>query len=89
MYRTSSSHLEGGTRDFALLTKRLSGSGGRVERLHAVRVRFGEPDATGRAPLEEIPGTEFEILADLVLLAMGSIYHIAWLPSLFMRLHTG
>ena len=76
MYRTSSSHLEGGTRDFALLTKRLSGSGGRVERLHAVRVRFGEPDASGRAPLEEIPGTEFEIPADLVLLAMGFVHPV-------------
>lgn len=76
MYRTSSSHLEGGTRNFALLTKRLSGSGGRVERLHAVRMRLGEPDASGRAPLEEIPGTEFEIPADLVLLAMGFVHPV-------------
>ncbi len=76
MYRSSSSHAEGGTRDFALLTKRLSGSGGRVQRLHAVRVRFGAPDATGRAPMQEIPGTEFEIPADLVLLAMGFVHPV-------------
>ncbi len=74
VFRTSSSHEEGGRRDFAALTKRLSGSGGRVERLHAVSVRFGAPDASGRPALEEIPGSAFEIPADLVLLAMGFLH---------------
>ena len=76
MFRTSSSHEEGGERDFALLTKRLSGSGGRVERLHAVRVRFGPPDASGRPAMEEIPGSETELQADLVLLAMGFVHPV-------------
>jgi glutamate synthase (NADPH/NADH) small chain len=74
MFRTSSSHDEGGERDFAVLTKRLQGSGGRVERLQGVRVRFEAPDASGRPRMQELPGTEFEIPADLVLLAMGFVH---------------
>jgi glutamate synthase (NADPH/NADH) small chain len=53
------------------MTKRLSGTGGRVEKIHGVKVRQGEPDASGRRPMEEVPGSEFEMEADLVLLAMG------------------
>ena len=74
MFRSSSSHDEGGERDFAVMTRRLSGSGGRVERLHVVRVHFGPPDESGRPRMEEIPGSEFEIPADLVLLAMGFVH---------------
>ena len=73
VYRTSSSHEEGGERDFSILTKRFSGAGGRVERLHAVRVEFGESDGPGMPPMREIPGSEFEIPADLVLLALGFV----------------
>lgn len=71
IYRTSSSHEEGGRREFAALTRGFSGSGGRMASLHATRVRFGERDASGRAAMEEIPDSGFEIPADLVLLAMG------------------
>ncbi len=71
LFRVSSSHAEGGSRDFATLTKRFSGSDGRVECLHTVRVRFGEPDASGRARMEEIPGSDADYPAELVLLAMG------------------
>jgi glutamate synthase (NADPH/NADH) small chain len=74
MYRTSSSHEEGGERDFSILTKRFSGAGGRVERLHAVRVEFGERDGPGLPPMREVPGSEFEIPADLVLLALGFVH---------------
>ncbi|HUH01345.1 MAG TPA: glutamate synthase subunit beta [Kofleriaceae bacterium] len=70
VYRVSSSQEEGGERDFAVLTKRLSGSGGKVSALHAVRIEV-EPDATGRPSFVEQPGSEFEIKCDLVLLAMG------------------
>ncbi|MFQ5514546.1 MAG: glutamate synthase subunit beta [Myxococcota bacterium] len=70
--RTSSSHEEGGTRDWGIATKSFSGSGGQVEKLHAVRVRQGEPDPeTGRRPLVEVPGSEFTLDVDLVLLALG------------------
>jgi glutamate synthase (NADPH/NADH) small chain len=71
LFRTSSSHEEGGRREFAALTRGFAGSGGRVASLRAVRVRFGERDASGRAAMEEIPGSGFEVPADLVLLAMG------------------
>jgi glutamate synthase (NADPH/NADH) small chain len=74
MYRTSSSHEEGGEREFAVLTKRFNGEGGRLKSLTAVRVEFGEPDASGRPAMREVPGSEFEIRADLVLLAMGFLH---------------
>jgi len=70
--RTSTSHEEGGDRDWGISTTHFTGSNGRVEKLHGQRVRPGEPDpATGRRPLEPVPGSEFTIDADLVLLAMG------------------
>ncbi|MCX5738288.1 MAG: glutamate synthase subunit beta [Proteobacteria bacterium] len=77
MFRSSSSHDEGGTRDFAVMTKRLLGENGRVTKLQAVRLRQLPPDpSTGRGGLEEIAGSEFEIPADLVLLAMGFIHPV-------------
>ncbi len=70
--RSSSSHEEGGDRDWSISTTHLSGTNGRVEKLHAVRVRFGDPDpATGRRPMETVEGSEFEVEADLLLLALG------------------
>ncbi len=72
MLRQSSSHEEGGSRDWGISTKSFSGSGGKLTALNGVRVRFGDPDpATGRRPMEEIPGSEFAIEAELVLLALG------------------
>ena len=76
MLRTSSSHEEGGTRDFAVLTKAFLGEKGSVNRIHAVRVRHLPPDATGRRGFEEIAGSDFEIPADLVLLAMGFVHPV-------------
>ncbi|MCI0621403.1 MAG: glutamate synthase subunit beta, partial [Acidobacteria bacterium] len=69
--RTSSSHEEGGFRDWSVNTKRFSGANGKVETLHAVRVEFSAPDASGRRQMSEVPGSEFEVKADLVLLALG------------------
>ena len=71
MFRTSSSHLEGGERIYARMTKSLVGEDGRVKELHGIEVRFGEPDESGRPQMEEVPGSEFVLPADLVLLAMG------------------
>jgi glutamate synthase (NADPH) small chain len=63
--RTESSHEEGGIRDWSVSTVSFSGDEqGNVKQLHAIRV--------GPAPkFEPIPGTEFTLDADLVLLAMG------------------
>ncbi|NPU98205.1 MAG: glutamate synthase subunit beta [Candidatus Omnitrophica bacterium] len=68
--RSSTSHEEGGTRDWCVSTKRFSGENGRVQKLHAVRLAF-ETTPGGQRVMNEIPGSEFEIEADLVLLAMG------------------
>lgn len=72
--RSSTSHEEGGVRDWGISTTRFSGRNGRVEKLHAVRVRFGDPDPeTGQRKLEPTPGSEFSIDVDLVLLALGFV----------------
>ena len=70
IYRTSSAHEEGGDRTFNISTKEFTGSGGRVEKLHAVNVKITHDDS-GPMRIEEVPGSEMEMEADLVLLAMG------------------
>ncbi len=70
IFRTSAAHEEGGIRDYAISTTRFSGRYGQVERLHAVRVEFVS-DGNGRRVMREIPGGEFEMEVNLVLLAMG------------------
>ena len=65
--RTSSSQAEGAKRDWSVGTKRLTGQNGAVSTLHAVRLD---------EKLNEIPGTDFELKADLVLLAMGFVHPV-------------
>ncbi len=72
--RTSSSHEEGGVRDYNILTKNFSGRNGRIEKMSAVRLEWGPPDETGRPAMIEIPGSEFDLDVDLVLLALGFIH---------------
>lgn len=69
--RSSSSHDEGGKRKYAMMTKKFTGANGHIEKLHGVEVRFGDPDASGRPVMEDVPGSEFVLEADLVLLALG------------------
>jgi glutamate synthase (NADPH) small chain len=66
-FRTSSSHEEGAERDFAVFTTRFSGAGGFVKKLHCVHVD---------EKIQPIPGSEFEIDAELVLLAMGFVHPV-------------
>ncbi len=61
-FRTSSSQQEGADRDFSVVTKSFSGENGEVKKLHCVRVD---------GKMQPLEGTEFELKADLVLLAMG------------------
>ena len=63
--RTSSSHEEGVERDWAVLTKEVVGEDGRVTGLKCTRIEWIDRQMT------EIPGSEFVIAADLILLAMG------------------
>jgi glutamate synthase (NADPH/NADH) small chain len=72
--RTSTSHEEGCERLWSVLTKEAVGEEGRVKALRCVRLEWSEPDANGRRSFSEVPGSEFEIPADLVLLAMGFLH---------------
>jgi glutamate synthase (NADPH/NADH) small chain len=65
--RTSSSHEEGCEREFAISTKELIGSKGKVTALKTVRVQWQG------GKMVEVPGSEQEYKADLVLLAMGFV----------------
>jgi len=77
--RTSSSHQEGAERDFSVLTKSFSGENGEVKILHCVRVD---------GKMQPIPGSEFDLKADLVLLAMGFVHpiHEGMLTNLGVKL---
>jgi glutamate synthase (NADPH/NADH) small chain len=72
--RSSAAHEEGGVRDYEILTKSFSGRDGKVERLHAVRVEWSQPPNGGRPSMAEVPGSEFEVETELVLLAMGFLH---------------
>ncbi|HEY2302861.1 MAG TPA: glutamate synthase subunit beta [Acidimicrobiales bacterium] len=70
MFRTSSAHEEGGERIFAVNTSHFEDDGhGRVARLHLHQVEMKIVE--GRANFEKIEETDFELAADLVLLALG------------------
>ncbi len=68
--RTSSSQEEGCERDWSVVTKRAIGEGGKVKALVCARVEWDKTPG-GRLQMKEVPGSEFELQADLVLLAMG------------------
>lgn len=65
--RTSSSQAEGAARDWSVATKSFTGKNGVVTALNAVRLDAG---------LKEIPGSDFKLKADLVLLAMGFVHPV-------------
>jgi glutamate synthase (NADPH/NADH) small chain len=75
--RTSSSHEEGCDRDWAVATKRLEGKNGKVEKLIAARVEWKD------GKMQEVPNSEFELKADLVLLAMGFVSPVAQMLEAF------
>ncbi|MDO8890512.1 MAG: glutamate synthase subunit beta [Sulfurimicrobium sp.] len=75
--RTSSSQEEGCTRDWSVTTKAFLGANGKVEKLNCVRVEW----SAGK--MVEIPGSEFELQADLVLLAMGFVSPVQKLLDAF------
>ena len=72
--RSSPAHEEGGIRDYSILTKSFSGSNGKLEKLHAVRVEWKPGVDGGRPSMEEVPDSEFEIETELTLLAMGFLH---------------
>ena len=72
--KTSSSHEEGGERHWEVLTKKFIGAGGQVKKLSCIKVEFSGKDEKSCPIMKEMPGTEFEIDADLVILALGFLH---------------
>ncbi len=77
--RTSSSQAEGATRDFAVMTRRIIGDGGKVRAIECIRLD---------EKMQPVAGSEFELKADLVLLAMGFVspVHEGMLKDLSVQL---
>jgi glutamate synthase (NADPH/NADH) small chain len=96
VFRVSSSHEEANEREgkkkiteYCVSTKKFSGKDGKVSAVHAVKIEFGDPDPeTGRQQMREVPGSEFELDVELVLLAMGFVHpiHEGMLVELGMEL---
>lgn len=75
--RTSSSHEEGAERDWSVTTKMLTGENGKVTHLVGAKVEWKD------GKMSEVPGSEFTIPADLVLLAMGFVSPVQKLLDAF------
>jgi glutamate synthase (NADPH/NADH) small chain len=73
--RTSSSQEEGARREWAVATKSIEGGNGVVTAINCVRLDWKRGEQ-GRWNMEEIPGSEFRLKADLVLLAMGFVHPV-------------
>ena len=72
--KTTSSHKEGVVRKWSVLTKKFIGEKGRVIRLSCVKTEFLKDKESGRQVMKEVLGSQFEIEADLVILAVGFIH---------------
>ncbi len=73
LLKTSTSHEEGGTRDWSVKTVKFEGPCGRVSKLRCVRVEVGR-DEKQCMVMRDIPGSAFEIEADMVILALGFMH---------------
>jgi glutamate synthase (NADPH/NADH) small chain len=73
--RTSSSQDEGAVREWSVATKSIEGENGKVSAINCVRLNWKQDDK-GQWQMEEIAGSEFQLKADLVLLAMGFIHPV-------------
>jgi len=71
--RTSSSHKEGGERRWSVTTREFRGEAGRLTGLVCAEVKWVADESGGRPSAREVPGSEFNVQADLVLLAMGFV----------------
>jgi len=73
--RTSSSHQEGCERMWSITTKEIVGENGQAKAIKCAKVDWTQ-DANGAWKMTEVPGSEFELKADLILLAMGFIHPV-------------
>ncbi|MBU1925725.1 MAG: glutamate synthase subunit beta [Candidatus Omnitrophica bacterium] len=74
LLKTSSSHEEGGKRYWAVLTKRFVGKKGIVNKLSCVKVEFEQNSNKVCPVMREVPASEFEIEADMVIIAVGFLH---------------
>ncbi len=80
LLKTSTSHEEGSQREWAVLTKKFIGESGKLKKLSCVRVEFVNQTPNTKhqtqtcLTMQEIHGSEFEIEADVVILAMGFLH---------------
>ncbi len=72
--KSSTSHEEGGAREWQVLTKKFIGAEGHVKKLSCTRVDFSHKNENGCPVMREIAESQFEIEADLVILAMGFLH---------------
>lgn len=72
--KTSTSHEEGGERNWSILTKKFAGEDGRVKKISCVKVDFFNKERGGCPIMKEVSGSEFDIDADLVILAIGFLH---------------
>ena len=91
LLKTTTSHEEGGTREWAVSTKKFIGQSGHVKKALCARVDFSQKDQKGCPIMKEAPGTEFEIEADLVILAIGFLHpeHVGLIEELGVELDQG
>lgn len=71
LLKTTSSHEEGAERLWTVLTKSFIQKGGRLKGISCVRVEFNRIQGQACSVMKEIPGSEFEIDADLAIIAIG------------------
>ncbi|MDD5432537.1 MAG: glutamate synthase subunit beta, partial [Candidatus Omnitrophica bacterium] len=74
LLKVTTSHEEGGERHWAVLTKRFIGEKGMVKKISCVKVEFTKGADNTCSVMKEIPGSEFDINADLVILAIGFLH---------------
>lgn len=72
--RTASSHEEGCERQWSVLTKQFTGRGVKVAKAHCVSVEWEQDPRTKQYRMKEVPGSEFSLDTDLVILAMGFLH---------------
>lgn len=72
--KTSSSHEEGSQRQWSVLTKRFIGEKGSIRKIACIQVGFSQKGHSGCPVMEEIAGSEFELEADMVILAIGFLH---------------
>jgi glutamate synthase (NADPH/NADH) small chain len=76
MLRTSSSHQEGCHRMWSIQTRAFTGADGNVTALECMEVTWSEQEENGPLCMKEVPGSNFRLDADLVLLALGFVHPV-------------